>query len=767
MNGTTTLSTTPHHCFHSNTPTSFLNTVSPIQFLSFRNHTHNLRVLCFSSNPSQPPPVVVVGSANADIYVEIDRLPREGETLAAKSGQTLAGGKGANQATCSAKLSYPTYFVGQVGNDAYGSLLADALRGGGVRLDNLAVVASAPTGHAVVMLQSNGQNSIIIIGGSNMSGWPSTLPRQHLDLVAQAGIVLLQREIPDAVNVQVAQAARNAGVPVVLDAGGMDGPLPPQLLNFVDILSPNETELARLTGMPTESFEEIAQAALKCHELGVKQVLVKLGEKGSALFVEGEKPIQQPAILAKTVVDTTGAGDTFTAAFAVALVEGKSKKECLRFAAAAACLCVQVKGASPSMPDRKSEIQISEDFETHLEQEQNNLWQRERPWKMAASKAKALLQSISARRILQHNSLLSFIGTTLLSTPPHYCFHSNTQTTFLSTVTPIQNLSIRNNNFRVLCFSSDPSQLPPVVVVGSANADIYVEVDRLPGEGETLAARSGQTIAGGKGANQATCSAKLAYPTYFVGQVGDDAYGRLVTAGLRGGGVRLDNLAVVASAATGHAVVMLQSNGQNSIVYIGGANLSCWPSSLPRQHLDLVAQAGIVLLQREIPDAVNAQVAQAAKNAGVPVVLDAGGMDGPLPPQLINFVDILSPNETELARLTGMPTESFEEIQQAALKCHEMGAKQVLVKLGHKGSALFVEGEKTIQQPAILAKTVVDTTGAGDTFTAAFAVALVEGKSKKECLRFAAAAACLCVQVKGASPSMPDRKSVLDLLNCQ
>lgn len=354
MSVTTPLST-PHHSFHSNTRTRFFNITTPIQFLHYRKK--NLKLLCFASNPS-PPPVVVVGSANADIYVEIDRLPREGETLAAKSGQTLAGGKGANQATCAAKLSYPTYFVGQVGDDAYGNLVTAALRGAGVRLDNLAVVAAAPTGHAVVMLQSNGENSIIYIGGANLSCWPSALPRQHLDLVAQAGIVLLQREIPDSVNAQVAQAARKAGVPVVLDAGGMDGPFPPQLLNFVDILSPNETELARITGMPTESFEEIAQAAAKCHELGVKQVLVKLGDKGSSLFVEGEKPIQQPAILAKTVVDTTGAGDTFTASFAVAFVEGQSKKECLRFAAAAACLCVQVKGASPSMPDRKSVLDL-------------------------------------------------------------------------------------------------------------------------------------------------------------------------------------------------------------------------------------------------------------------------------------------------------------------------------------------------------------------------------------------------------------------------
>uniref|UniRef100_A0A2N9F9I7 Carbohydrate kinase PfkB domain-containing protein n=1 Tax=Fagus sylvatica TaxID=28930 RepID=A0A2N9F9I7_FAGSY len=112
-----------------------------------------------------------------------------------------------------------------------------------------------------------------------------------------------------------------------------------------------------------------------------------------------------------------------------------------------------------------------------------------------------------------------------------------------------------------------------------------------------------------------------------------------------------------------------------------------------------------------------------------------------------------------------METESFEQITQAVVKCHKMGVKQVLVKLGAKGSALFIEGEEPIKQPIISAAKVLDTTGAGDTFTAAFAVALVEGKSRKECLKFAAAAASLCVQVKGAIPSMPDRKSVLELLH--
>ncbi|GAB4849280.1 hypothetical protein Ancab_004080 [Ancistrocladus abbreviatus] len=205
---------------------------------------------------TQLPPLVVVGSANADIYVEIDRLPREG----AKSGQTLAGGKGANQAVCGSRLSYPTYFVGQVGEDAHGQLITEALQGGGVCLDRLKNVSGAPTGHAVVMLQSDGQNSIILVGGANMSCWPEKLSDEDLEIVRNAGIILLQREIPDSVNIQVAKAAKGAGVPIILDAGGMDAPIPKELLRSVDILSPNESELSRLTGMLTETFEQISQA---------------------------------------------------------------------------------------------------------------------------------------------------------------------------------------------------------------------------------------------------------------------------------------------------------------------------------------------------------------------------------------------------------------------------------------------------------------------------------------------------------------------------
>ncbi|CAM6036804.1 unnamed protein product [Sphagnum compactum] len=310
-------------------------------------------------------PLVVIGSINADIYVEVERLPHEGETIAARSGQTFPGGKGANQAACAALLSYPTYFVGQVGEDGHANLVKEALASAGVNLEHLNVV-KGPTGHALVMLQPGGRNSIIIVGGANAS-WPrlddgiGQLSANVQQLIHQAGAVLLQREVPDTVNLEAAKVARIAKVPVIMDAGGAEGPIPEELLKFVTVLSPNETELARLTGMPTKSLEDVIDAASKIQEMGVKQVLVKMGEHGSVLVREDGPPLMQAAILAPVVVDTTGAGDTFTAAYAVALIEHQSPVEALRFAAAAASLCVRSKGTIPSMPKRKAVMQLLAD----------------------------------------------------------------------------------------------------------------------------------------------------------------------------------------------------------------------------------------------------------------------------------------------------------------------------------------------------------------------------------------------------------------------
>ncbi|KAI5058552.1 hypothetical protein GOP47_0026722 [Adiantum capillus-veneris] len=303
-------------------------------------------------------PLVVVGSANADIYVEVQRLPAPGETIAASTGRTLPGGKGANQAACAARLSYPTFFIGQVGEDAHGTLIQDSLLTCGVHLDHLSSVPE-PTGHAVVMLQPGGQNSIIIVGGANVS-WrrlestSSQFSMQTQQLISQAGAILLQREIPDDVNIEAAKIAKNADVPVILDVGGADTLIPEDLLQCVTVLSPNETELARLTRAPVDSLEDSIRAARQCQKMGVKQVLIKLGKRGSALLTEDGSTLLQPAIPAPIVLDTTGAGDTFTAAYAVALVEGQSLGKSLEFASAAASLCIQMKGAMPSMPGRKA-----------------------------------------------------------------------------------------------------------------------------------------------------------------------------------------------------------------------------------------------------------------------------------------------------------------------------------------------------------------------------------------------------------------------------
>jgi ribokinase len=219
---------------------------------------------------AQRKPIAVVGSVNADLVI-VSRLPRPGETVSATGGGvTLPGGKGANQAATAGKLGYPTLFVGQTGRDAAAGLLREALAGCGVSLEHTASV-DAPTGQAVIILQPGGENSIVIVGGANKA-WAAP-PEAALDAVrgsaaqcsavqrsagssqrltlcrcAQvrgAGLLLLQREVPESVSLAAARAAAAAGVPVVLDAGGDDEAISDDLLRCVTFFSPNETELVR------------------------------------------------------------------------------------------------------------------------------------------------------------------------------------------------------------------------------------------------------------------------------------------------------------------------------------------------------------------------------------------------------------------------------------------------------------------------------------------------------------------------------------------
>ena len=289
--------------------------------------------------------LLVVGSANADLYVEIDRLPQPGETLPGSNAAVRPGGKGANQAAAAARLGMPTRFAGRFGSDAFAVPLRTALQEAGADL-SLSRDVPGPTGQAFILLQQGGENSIVLVGGANRAWEPSP----GFDF-AGVGALLLQREIPEAVNLAAARAARSAGVPVVLDCGGDDTPLPAELLPLIDVVSPNESELARLTGLPTDDDAQVLATARWLQARGVGTVLVKLGSRGCLLVPRSGEPLRQPAFKV-TPVDTTGAGDCFTGAYTVGLIEGLPEAQRLRLACAAAALCVQGLGAMPSMPTR-------------------------------------------------------------------------------------------------------------------------------------------------------------------------------------------------------------------------------------------------------------------------------------------------------------------------------------------------------------------------------------------------------------------------------
>jgi ribokinase len=193
--------------------------------------------------------------------------------------------QGANQAAAAAKLGQRTVMVGQVGDDAGADFMRDALAGAGVATGGtVASVAGVSTGTAVVMVQPDGENSIVIVGGANTAEW--TCEGAQRAAVEQASVVLLQRELSDDVNARFAAAARAAGVPVMLDAGGAEGAISDGLLQHVSLLSPNETELARLVEQPAGSRDDVLDAAGALRERARCDVLVKRGAQGS-LLLEG------------------------------------------------------------------------------------------------------------------------------------------------------------------------------------------------------------------------------------------------------------------------------------------------------------------------------------------------------------------------------------------------------------------------------------------------------------------------------------------------
>ena len=296
--------------------------------------------------------IVVIGSINMDLVLRVPRMPLPGETLTGGAFRTIPGGKGANQAVACARMSgkveaggQPVAMIGCVGDDAFGATLRAALVGDGIIDSHITTLPGVASGIASILVDDNGQNSIVIAGGAN-----DLLSPAHIDaaqgLIEQADIVVLQLETPMATVVHAIRLARSLGKTVVLNPAPAAS-LPDGVLELVDYLIPNEIEAAMLAGVAPDSAD-IAALAAALQKLGSDNVIITLGSKGvHAALYGGDTTFPAEAVQA---VDTTAAGDTFIGGFVAGLASGMDEAEAIGQGQRAAAWSVTKPGAQTSIP---------------------------------------------------------------------------------------------------------------------------------------------------------------------------------------------------------------------------------------------------------------------------------------------------------------------------------------------------------------------------------------------------------------------------------
>lgn len=291
--------------------------------------------------------ILVIGSLNLDMVVNVDHTPVAGETILSDGMELIPGGKGANQAYGAGCLGADVTMLGAVGDDAYGDILLGSLKKAGVNVSRILRRDDSPTGIAIITVNREGDNSIVVAAGANGTLSREDLDR-NLDLFKDSDMILFQLEIPMETVLYGAAKAKELGKTVILDPAPAPKRFPTELYQYVDIIKPNETELEILTGMEiTEDNLFEAAEVLRSH--GVKEVIVTFGGRGVFLNSEKWGTMRVPAKKV-TAVDTTAAGDSFTAALAVMLSQNKNLKEAVEFANRVAAIVVTRKGAQSSIP---------------------------------------------------------------------------------------------------------------------------------------------------------------------------------------------------------------------------------------------------------------------------------------------------------------------------------------------------------------------------------------------------------------------------------
>lgn len=296
-----------------------------------------------------------------------------------------------------------------------------------------------------------------------------------------------------------------------------------------------------------------------------------------------------------------------------------------------------------------------------------------------------------------------------------------------------------------------------VAAVGSIMTDVAVFTPRLPQRGENLLAHRLQIGPGGKGANAAAAAVRLGARAVLVGAVGDDHFGREDLAALRREGVVVDGVTIDRETSTGAAVILIDATGENTILVIIGANERLTPGMVESALAPHWATLDALLVNFEVPQEAVAAAVRGASGRGIPVLVDAGP-PRTFPPEVWAAATVLSPNELEAATLTGRPMEDTAQAEAIARALLDAGPQAVVLKRGAAG-ALVATRDEVRHVPGFRVP-VVDTTGAGDAFSAALLVAMAEGRDLMAAVRFASAAGALAVTRPGTLPAMPTRTEV-------